>query len=283
MDRKYGIVRCSNPQPPQARQQIDQVCDALSVDGTGVTRGQYIFTEDDMFTPGWVRAEELMKLYRDPCITDIFDVSGGDMANDVLDYLDYDVIAASKATFWGYSDLTTVINAIYAKTGRCSHLYQVRNLVRDTSGKRLEEFENWRKNDDDMLFRFEYEFLRGDSAEGIVIGGNIRCLLKLAGTEYFPDSEGKILFLEALNGELPQMAAYFGQLRQLGIFRKVQAVVLGTFSKMEEIDAEPTVEQIALQYIPEAIPVIKTAQVGHDVASKAVMIGKQYTFEAKRF
>lgn len=33
--------------------------------------------------------------------------------------------------------------------------------------------------------------------QGIVVGGNIRCLLKLAGTEYWPDMNGKILLLES--------------------------------------------------------------------------------------
>lgn len=278
MQNKYGIVRCSNPQQPQVRDEIEQVCAVLSRNSAQVLKGKYFYTDEDAFTPGWVRAEELMKLYQTDGITDIFDISGGDMGNDVLDFLDYEKIAASNATFWGYSDLSTVINAIYAKTGKCSHLYQIRNLVRDSSGTRLRDFENWRENGDDSLFRFDYEFLRGESVEGIVIGGNIRCLLKLAGTEYFPDMDGKILFLEALSGEHPQMAAQFGQLRQLGVFKKVKAVVLGTFSKMEETAAKPTVEEIALQYIPKNIPIIKTVQVGHAKTSKAVIIGGLYSF-----
>ena len=279
MTEKYGIVRCSNPQPPQVRGEIDQVCNVLAATGAEVVRGQYFFTDEDAFTPGWVRGEELMKLYETPGIRHIFDISGGDMGNDVLDFLDYEKIAASDVTFWGYSDLSTVINAIYTKTGKMSHLFQVRNLVRDASGARLQDFEKWRDHGDDSLFCFDYTFLRGECVEGIVIGGNIRCLLKLAGTEYFPDMEGKILFLEALSGEHPQMAAQFGQLRQLGVFRKVKAVVLGTFTKMEETGAKPTVEEIALRYIPEEIPVIKTTQVGHARDSKAVRIGGQYTFE----
>lgn len=278
MQKKYGIVRCSNPQQPQVRDEVERICDVLSARGAKPVMGKFLYTDEDAFTPGWVRAEELMKLYRDGDITDIFDISGGDMGNDVLDFLDYDVIAKSNAIFWGYSDLSTVINAIYAKTGKPSHWYQIRNLVRDASGARLREFKEWCDGSSDSLFHFDYEFLRGDAAEGIVAGGNIRCLLKLAGTEYFPDMEGKILFLEALSGEHPQMAAQFGQLRQLGVFKKVKAVVLGTFTKMEETGAVPTVEEIALRYIPEHVAVIKTKQVGHARDSKAVQIGGHYRF-----
>lgn len=281
MKKCYGIVRCSNSQPPQVRDEIEKVCAVLSAHGAEAVTGTYLFADEDVFTPGWVRAQELMKLYQREGMTDIFDISGGDMGNDVLDFLDYDVIAHSGATFWGYSDLTTVINAIYAKTGKASCLFQIRNLVRDTTGARLRDFEIWRDCGDARLFRFDYEFLRGEEAEGIVVGGNIRCLLKLAGTEYFPDLDGKILFLEALSGEHPQIAALFAQLRQLGAFRKVKAVVLGTFTKMVESCAVPTVAEIALQYIPEQIPVIQTKQVGHARDSKAVFIGSRYSFTKK--
>lgn len=278
MKEKYGIVRCSNPQPPQVREELEKLCTILSANGAEAVVGKYLFTDEDDFTPGWIRAQELMKLYRTEGMTDIFDISGGDMGNDVLDFLDYEAIARSGATFWGYSDLTTVINAIYTQTGKPSHLFQIRNLVRDSTGARLRDFEKLRDFNAEGLFHFDYEFLRGESVEGIMVGGNIRCLLKLAGTEYFPDMEGKILLLEALSGEHPQIAAQFGQLRQLGVFQKVKAVVLGTFSKMEESGAVPTVEEIALQYIPENVAVIKTRQVGHAKASKAVAIGARYSF-----
>ena len=278
MEQKFGIVRCSNPLLPEVRSEIDRLCKVLSNDGAEPVMAKYLYADEDAYTPGWVRAQELMKLYTTAGIGDIYDISGGDMGNDVLDFLGYEKIAASGATFWGYSDLTTVINAIYAKTGKVSHLFQIRNIVRDATGDRLRDFENYRRNGDDSLFRFDYQFLRGESVEGIMLGGNIRCLLKLAGTDFFPDMEGRILFLEALSGEHPQMSAQFGQLRQLGVFAQVKAVVLGTFYKMEETGAIPTVEQIALQYIPEHIPVIKTRQVGHAKTSKAVVIGGHYTF-----
>ena len=61
--------------------------------------------------------------------------------------------------------------------------------------------------------------------DGIVLGGNIRCLLKLAGTEYFPDMKDKILLLEAMSGQVPQMVTYFSQLQQMGVFEKVKGIL----------------------------------------------------------
>ena len=61
------------------------------------------------------KARELMEFYEDASIKAIFDISGGDLANTILPYLDYERIASVKKQFCGYSDLTTIINAIYAK------------------------------------------------------------------------------------------------------------------------------------------------------------------------
>lgn len=101
-----------------------------------------------------------MNFYRDDEIRAIFDVSGGDIANEILPYLDFDSIAQSDKMFWGYSDFTTIINAIYAKTGKPSVLYQIRNLVYDHAAEQIPAFENtvfYGKND---LFSFEYKVIQ---------------------------------------------------------------------------------------------------------------------------
>lgn len=48
-----------------------------------------------------------------------------------------------------------------------------------------------------MLNNFSFHFLRGTRMEGTVLGGNIRCLLKLAGTQYWPDLPGNFCSLNA--------------------------------------------------------------------------------------
>ena len=80
-----------------------------------------------------------MSFYKDAEIKGIFDISGGDVANGILPYLDYDVIANSPKIFLGYSDLTTVLNAIYQKTGRASVLYQIRKLIYEHKEEQISE------------------------------------------------------------------------------------------------------------------------------------------------
>ena len=261
---KVGIVACSNGLAVSQREKIDQLCDTLMGIGLIPILSKHLFAGETAFSgSGKERAESLMDFYRNEEIKAIFDVSGGDMANEVLEYLDFDVISKSDKMFWGYSDLTTILNVIYQKTGKPSVLYQARNLI-------------GRKKDD--LFDFSYEFVQGESMEGIVVGGNIRCLLKLAGTEYWPDMTGKILLLEAMSGTVPQMVTFLSQLKQLGVFQKVQGILLGTFTKMEAEECVPSIIDLVKMYAGEKLPIAKTQEIGHGADSKAILIGNERKF-----
>ncbi|MEE0687177.1 MAG: LD-carboxypeptidase, partial [Lachnospiraceae bacterium] len=210
---KVGIVCCSNGQKRTYVDKIKLFENTLINIGLQPVFSDYIYEQDNIFSgTAKERADALMDFYKDDEIKAIFDISGGDVANGLLPYLDYDVIANSSKLFWGYSDLTTIINAIYAKTGKVSVLYQVRNLIYDCKEEQIANFVNTTMNDRTDLFDIDYRFVQQRKMHGIVVGGNIRCFLKLAGTEYMPDLEGKILLLEGFSGDVAKMETYLCQL-----------------------------------------------------------------------
>ena len=217
---KIGIVCCSNGLRPEQAETIKMLVQILEKSGLEVDLSPYLYgDENGQAGTARERAGALMKFYEDDSVTDIFDVSGGDMANELLSYLDFQTIAYGKKHFWGYSDLTTIINAIYARTGKSSVLYQIRNLTYDHSQSQITDFLNTTLAGSSSLYDFPYEFVQGTHMDGIVVGGNIRCLLKLAGTPYWPDMREKILLLESFGGKLPQMVTYLSQVSQMGVFK----------------------------------------------------------------
>ena len=109
--------------------------------------------------------------------------------------------------------------------------------------------------------------------EGIVVGGNLRCFLKLAGTPYFPDLDGKILLLEAYSGLPAQITTYISQLKQLNAFERVSGVMLGTFTQWEE-HLTMKVEEFILRFVGTEIPVARTGDIGHCTDAKAIEIGE---------
>ena len=277
--KKAAIAACSDALSSKDRPQIEELTAFLHSIGTETKVSGCIYADDGAFagTPS-ERAAELMKLFTDPEIEDIYDISGGNIANQILDELDYDAIAASRATFWGYSDLSTVINAIYTMTGKESVLYQVRNMVRG----RHSEVQRERFQSGTELFTPSFSFVQNSAMRGVVVGGNIRCFLKLAGTRYFPDLTGKILLLEANGGDAPLMASFLAQLKQIGAYDKVNGILLGTFTAMERGDCRPDIVTLVKQACGPGLPVAKTADIGHGGNSKAIVIGREIALSSGR-
>ena len=275
---KIAIVNCSNGQSLSSKEKLQKLHAELTGLGLIPVWSPYIYEKEYLFSgSAQERAKSLMDFYADDEIKEIFDISGGDIANEILPYLDYKVIAGSDKRFWGYSDLTTVLNAVYAKTGRQTVLYQIRNLINSDSENQLARFRKSMLEGTPDLFDFSSVFIQKEEMDGIVVGGNIRCLLKLAGTEYWPDTISKILLLEAYGGEVPQMVTYLNQLAQLGVFRQISGILLGTFTKMEEKMCRPQISELVKKYAGEEIPIACTTQIGHGADARAVMIGKELT------
>lgn len=273
---KVGIVCCSNGQRKSYKEKLAFLENTMLEMGLQPVFSDCIYEKENIFSgTAKERADALMKFYFQDEIKAIFDISGGDVANAILPYLDFEQIAKSTKMFWGYSDLTTVINAIYKKTGNASVLYQIRNLIYDYRKEQIENFYNSVMENETDLFDFKYKFIQGSSMEGVVIGGNIRCFLKLAGTEYMPDFEGKILLLESLNGGVAKTETYLAQLQQLGAFDKVSGIILGTFTELEREKSTPTLEVLVKRVVGDDMPIAMTREIGHGMDSKGIVIGKE--------
>ncbi|MEE1126471.1 MAG: S66 peptidase family protein [Acutalibacteraceae bacterium] len=277
---KIGIVCCSNGQKCTYAEKITHLKNTLTKLGLQPVFSDYIYEKDDFFSgTAKERAKALMEFYKNDEIKGIFDISGGDLANGILPYLDYDIISDSSKIFWGYSDLTTVINAIYAKTGKASVLYQIRNLIYDHKERQISDFSNSTMKNGTDLFDINYKFVQQNKIKGVVVGGNIRCFLKLAGTEYMPELENKVLLLESLNGDVTRIETYLCQLQQIGAFDKVSGIILGTFTEMEK-KKFPTVEMLIKKLVSKDMPIVVTKDIGHGTNSKAIVIGQEIYLEA---
>ncbi len=272
--KKAGLVCCSNGQLKIYKKDIESLDAKLRNIGIAPVYSDYIYSKDSVGAgSAKERATALMELYNDDSVDAIFDISGGDIANEILPYFDFDMIVSSDKKFFGYSDLTTVINAIYTMTGKTSVLYQVKNLVWDNTG--------WQENNflSKEMYDFKYDFVQGNSMKGIVVGGNIRCFLKLAGTKYFPDMNEKILFLEALSGGEAQLRTYLAQLSCMGVFDKITGVLLGTFIEYEKNYSKDELISIFKGYVDVSLPIAITQDIGHSNLSKALNIGQVYILD----
>ncbi|EHA0994996.1 TPA: S66 family peptidase [Clostridium perfringens] len=279
---KIGIISCSNGLSIKNKNIIDELKLNLKSLDIDMVEGDTLYAKEyNLFSgTGEEKARALEKLFLDKDIKMIFDISGGDLANEVLDFLDFNLIKENPKPFFGYSDLTVLLNAIYSQCDITTYNYQLRNLIGKFKEEQMQNFKASFIEGKEDIFNLDYKWINGSYLEGIVVGGNIRCLLKLAGTKYMPDFKDKILFLESFSGNSAKMVTYITQYKNLGVFNEVKGIILGEFTEMERENLKPDIVEILKRVIGEInIPILKTRDLGHGADAKCIPIGKYLIFK----
>ena len=279
---KIGIISCSNGLSIKNKNLIDELKLNLKSLDIEMVEGDTLYAKEyNLFSgTGEEKARALEKLFLDKDIKMIFDISGGDLANEVLDFLDFNLIKENPKPFFGYSDLTVLLNAIYSQCHITTYNYQLRNLIGKFKEEQMQNFKASFIEGKEDIFNLDYEWINGSHLEGIDVGGNIRCLLKLAGTKYMPDFKDKILFLESFSGNSAKMVTYITQYKNLGVFNEVKGIILGEFTEMERENLKPDIIEILKRVIGEInIPILKTRDLGHGADAKCIPIGKYLIFK----
>ena len=279
---KIGIISCSNGLSIKNKNTIDELKLNLKSLDIEMVEGDTLYAKEyNLFSgTGEEKAIALEKFFLDKDIKMIFDISGGDLANEVLDFLDFNLIKENPKPFFGYSDLTVLLNAIYSQCHITTYNYQLRNLIGKFKEEQMQNFKASFIEGKEDIFNLDYKWINGSHLEGIVVGGNIRCLLKLAGTKYMPDFKDKILFLESFSGNSAKMVTYITQYKNLGVFNEVKGIILGEFTEMERENLKPDIVEILKRVIGEInIPILKTRDLGHGADAKCIPIGKYLIFK----
>ncbi len=279
---KIGIISCSNGLSIKNKNIIDELKLNLKSLDIDMVEGDTLYAKEyNLFSgTGEEKARALEKFFLDKDIKMIFDISGGDLANEVLDFLDFNLIKENPKPFFGYSDLTLLLNAIYSQCHITTYNYQLRNLIGKFKEEQMQNFKASFIEGKEDIFNLDYKWINGSHLEGIVVGGNIRCLLKLAGTKYMPDFKDKILFLESFSGNSAKMVTYITQYKNLGVFNEVKGIILGEFTEMERENLKPDIVEILKRVIGEInIPILKTRDLGHGADAKCIPIGKYLIFK----
>ena len=274
---KVGLIACSDGIKHEFSSRIAELINLLSSFGFEVVVADTLMRGFSFFSGSPVqRATELNKMFKNEEIRAIFDISGGDSANQILPYLDYEYIRNNHKPFFGISDLSVILNGLYARTQMVSFHYQIMNLISKHRDEQKKLFYNTFFDEGNELFSFNYEWLRGAYMSGVVIGGNIRCFMKLSGTRFFPDPTNKIIFLESLGGRVNRIASLIAQIQRTGCFDDCSGLILGSFTDLEFHNEFPILEEYVKEVTSRSnVPIIRTSELGHGDNCKGIKIGKR--------
>ena len=278
-----ALISLSDGWSKDKESQMIELISTLNNMGFYVELSKTLYRRDGVFsgTP-LERASELNKLFKDKEIKAIFDISGGDSANQILSLIDYECIRKNPKPFLGLSDLTTILNALYHKSEIKTFHYKIRNLIGNDKEIQQNKFINSFFKGKVDIFDFPYTWLRGNRIKGEVIGGNLRCFLKLSGTEYLPDPVDKVLLLEGLGGDFSRITSLICQLNQIGYLDKISGLVLGTFTELiNNNDMNKLCDFILDLTKDKELPIIKTERIGHGDDAVCIIIGETLILEKK--
>jgi muramoyltetrapeptide carboxypeptidase len=224
------------------------------------------------------RLADLNGALRDPEVAAIWCIRGGYGVTRILDQVDFEALARRPRPLIGYSDITAVLNAALHHTGVVtfhapmaraamppfSRWHFERVLASAEPAGRLERL----PTPPDVLLPKENRVttLRGGTAEGPLLGGNLSLIQCLVGTPHLPDLDGAIMFLEDVGEDLYRVDRMLAHLRMVGALGRLAGVAVGRFTDLKRSMSDGALgfdEVLATYFLPLGIPVAYGFPVGH--------------------
>lgn len=238
------------------------------------------------------RVEDLHDAFLDKNVKAILTCIGGFNVNQILEYIDYTIIKNNPKIICGFSDITALLNAINAKTGLITyHGTHFSSFGYDNNISYTNYYYEKCLMQPDAYFiepsqqAKKYCVIQEGSCQGEIIGGNLCTLNLLQGTEFMPDLQDKILFLEDDNIIGDYFTFEFERNLQSLIqtmgFSRVKGIVFGRFDSSCNMDKRTIERIISTKKQLKNIPIIFNVDFGHVLPIATFPIGGVAKIEAK--
>lgn len=272
--------------------------------GVHIQYGKNCFDFDtNEYTSVQKRVADIHDAFSNHDINAIITSTGGYNSNDLLPLIDWDLVKNNPKIFMGSSDITVILNAIYAKTGIVTYYgpnyyrfamkygleYSLDYLFKALFSKKpyfVKQSKQWSNdkwyidqenrvyvNSDGFVTNVEEDFI----TEGTIVGGNLCSLNLLQGTDYMPSLENSVLFIEdddmAGNNTEHEFIRNLRSLAQTVSIDSIRGIVIGRFSPSCCVNSRELLTYLKSDNMFRSIPVIAELDFGHCEPSITFPIG----------
>lgn len=245
------------------------------------------------------RAEEFMNLIMDSDVKALIPTIGGYNSSSLIPYLNFEQIKSSKKIICGYSDITSLHMAILHYSGLKTFYGPMvmtwfgeyplgipenidSFLTAVTNNSELERnltpfnrwsnhMRNWENGDWKNISRkWEkhngWNLLSEGSAHNEIVIANLNTLSGIAGTDFFPNLEDKILIIEEMDIPFPRVERSLRQLSLMGVFEKINGLIFGKPEVINLESAQFSLDDLILEVVGNrSYPIISDFDCSHTV------------------
>lgn len=248
------------------------------------------------------RAADLNAAYGDKSVKAILTLRGGWLANDILPFIDWDLVRANPKPLIGFSDITILLSAIIAQTGQVAFLGPTLSPLADRLfGKfmqdsmlavlsqaptKLQHTTKWILPGERVLRRAKpWNVLNPGEATGKLLGGNLGTMFLAQGTPYQPTFDTPYILAvedddEAGKYTLGEFSRRLESiLQQPGARQNLRGLLVGRFlpgSKVKPSELEQVIKSKSLG----DIPILTQLDFGHSLPFWTLPLGGQATIKA---
>lgn len=247
------------------------------------------------------RKKDIEDAFLDKNVKAIIIARGGSFSNQLLDEIDYEIIRKNPKIIVGFSDVTSLLNAIYSQTGLKTYygpnfsvlaMRKGNDYTYDYLNKILnkeEEYyinpatfwssDKWYKDQENRSFikNEGMKIINEGYAEGTIIGGNLNTFSLLQGTRYMPIDEKIVLFIEEDNWAADDYLCEFDRrlqsITQQGFFKNVKGIIIGRAQQNVDMSIDRWKTLISMNKKLLNIPIVVNADFGHTMPMATFPIG----------
>lgn len=207
------------------------------------------------------KAAQLHRAFRDAKADIVLAQRGGYSSMQMLPFVDYALIRKNPKPLLGFSDLSTLLNTVYERTGLVTlHAPMVINFSNPTPFT-VRSFLNALDGfpEADLFSGAPLTVYRHGTAHGTLKGGNLVTLSALIGTEWETQVDGAIVFFEDVDEKPHEVDRYLTQWILAGKLQKARGVILGDFRGVRNRD----LFRVITRQMKVRVPVVHCPYIGH--------------------
>lgn len=209
---------------------------------------------------------------------------GGEAGNELLPYVDFDAIAKNPKLYLSYSDGTTLLNAVTARTGLVTYYGQAPGTFFDLRYYDYRQFmDTFVEGTRAFAPNSKWLTLNGGRGEGTLIGGYTRNFAMMQGGGYFAfDADRRyLLFLEDHEqfSEVAAVSSYLSHIEQSPLIHRVSGLIFGHYAQTQHPDLLSRLERFGQRH---DVPVVYCDDFGHGVNHGILPIGLPAVLDADK-